>query len=50
VNDFEQHYNQFLQILELEINHDARQHHAIPRQHAFESIESFFERTFAAAC
>ncbi len=50
VDDFEQHYNQFLQVLEQEINHYARQHHDIPRQHAFESIDSIFERTFALAC
>ncbi|MGQ9374146.1 hypothetical protein ACUM6W_09955 [Acinetobacter tandoii] len=50
VENFEQHYSDFLQILEKEINYYASQYHDLPRQHAFESIDSIFERTFAIAC
>jgi hypothetical protein len=50
LENFEQHYNDFLQILEKEINVYARQHQDLPRQYAFESVESIFERPLALAC
>ena len=47
--DFEEQYNNFLQILEHEINAYARVHHEIPRNHTFEDIDSIFERSYALA-
>ena len=48
-NDFEEKYNDFLQILENEINTYARTHHEIPKNHSFEDIDSIFERSYAIA-
>ena len=50
LHDFETHYNDFLQVLENEINSYARKHHAIPRKQAFEEIDSIFERSYSLAC
>ena len=47
--DFEEKYNDFLQILENEINTYARTHHEIPKNHSFEDIDSIFERSYAIA-
>lgn len=48
--DFEKSYNDFLQIMENEVNFYARKHHEIPRTLAFEEIDSIFERSFRMAC
>ena len=50
LNEFESDYNNFLNILEKEVNFYAREHHDIPRQCEFEHIESIFERSFSLAC
>ena len=50
LHDFEQNYNDFLQTLESAVNFYARQHQDIPRNLAFESVESIFERRFSMAC
>lgn len=50
LHDFADHYNDFLQRLEKEINFYARKHHEIPRTHVFEEIESIFERSYSLAC
>lgn len=50
LHDFEHNYNQFLEILESEINTYARTHSEAPRKIALEDIESIFERSFSIAC
>lgn len=50
LHDFENNYNEFLQVLENEVNFYARQHHEIPMKYAFEDIDSIFERSFRMAC
>lgn len=50
LHDFEDQYNDFLQLLEKEINFYARLHHDIPRQFAFEELDSIFERPYPIAC
>ena len=50
LHDFEEQYNDFLQLLEKEVNFYARQHHDIARPFAFEALDSIFERPFALAC
>lgn len=47
---FEKNYNDFLQVLEKEVNFYARKHHDIPRNMPFEHVESIFERTFHMVC
>lgn len=48
--EFEEDYNNFLQILEKEVNFYARQNHDVPREIEFEQIDSIFERAYARAC
>ena len=50
IANFEKEYNDFLQILEKEVNFYARKHHDIPRHYAFEQIDSIFERSYLNAC
>ena len=50
IPNFEKEYNDFLQILEKEVNFYARKHHDIPRHYAFEQIDSIFERSYLNAC
>lgn len=47
---FEKDYEDFLQILENEVNFYARLHHDIPRHIQFEDVDSIFERAHAMAC
>lgn len=47
---FQQNYEDFLHILENEVNFYARLHHDVPRDRCFEEIESIFEHRYAAAC
>lgn len=48
--DFEQNYNDFLQVLESAVNSYARQYQNHACHLAFESVESIFEREAAIAC
>ena len=48
--DFEQNYNDFLQVLESAVNSYARQYQNQACHLAFESVESIFEREAAIAC
>lgn len=48
--DFEEQYNDFLQILENAVNSYACQYQNRPRALAFEQVDSIFEREAAAAC
>ena len=48
--DFEQNYNDFLQVLESAVNSYARQYQHQACHLAFESVESIFEREAAIAC
>lgn len=50
VPNFEKNYNDFLQILEKEVNFYARKHHDIPCHLRFEQVESIFERSYSYAC
>lgn len=50
VPNFENNYNDFLQVLEKEVNFYARKHHDIDRKLAFEHVDSIFERSFLYAC
>ncbi|GAA5001230.1 hypothetical protein GCM10023206_03610 [Acinetobacter puyangensis] len=50
LEDFEQNYVQFLERLELEINHYARKHHADQRTITFEQIDSIFENQYSMVC
>src|SRR5690606_6204151 len=47
---FPEEYENFLEILESEVNFYARQHHDIPRERCFEQVESVFEHPYAVAC
>ncbi|MGO1158542.1 hypothetical protein ACTL4S_06930 [Acinetobacter lwoffii] len=46
---FQKDYEDFLHILENEVNFYARLHHDVPRDRCFEEIESIFERHYAMA-
>jgi len=48
--DFEQNYNDFLQVLENAVNSYARQYQNQTCHLVFESVESIFEREAAIAC
>jgi len=48
--DFEEQYNDFLQILEIAVNNYARQYQNHPRTLAFEHVDSIFEREATVAC
>ncbi|WP_171499948.1 hypothetical protein [Acinetobacter bereziniae] len=48
--DFEEQYNDFLQILENAVNSYACQYQNLPRALAFEQVDSIFEREAAVAC
>lgn len=48
--DFEQNYNDFLQVLESAVNSYARQYQNHACHLAFETVESIFEREAAIAC
>lgn len=48
--DFEEQYNDFLQILENAVNIYACQYQNRPRVLAFEQVDSIFEREAAVAC
>ncbi len=48
--DFEEQYNDFLQILENAVNSYACQYQNRPRALAFEQVDSIFEREAAVAC
>lgn len=50
LDDFERHYEGFLEVLELEVNQYARIHHDVPIDRPFESIDSIFENQFSLAC
>lgn len=50
LDDFEDQYYDFLQLLEKEVNFYARQHHDIARVFAFEDLDSIFERPYSMAC
>lgn len=46
---FPKDYEDFLHILENEVNFYARLHHDVSRERCFEEIESIFERHYAMA-
>ncbi len=46
---FQKDYEDFLHILENEVNFYARLHHDVSRERCFEEIESIFERHYAMA-
>lgn len=48
--DFEEQYNDFLQILENAVNSYACQYQNRPRALTFEQVDSIFEREAAVAC
>jgi len=48
--DFEEQYNDFLQILENAVNSYACQYQNRPRALAFEQVDSIFEREAIVAC
>ncbi|MFC3902113.1 hypothetical protein SAMN05421749_10561 [Acinetobacter marinus] len=47
---FASDYEQFLEQLEMEVNHYARLHHNVVSTLPFEQVESIFERPYALAC
>lgn len=48
--DFQEKYNDFLEILENHVNFYARKHYEFPCEFTFEQVDSIFERTFSMAC
>lgn len=47
---FEHDYDDFLQLLEKEVNFYARQHHELPRRMCFEEVGSIFNRIYGRVC